>query len=290
MARRPGRRRWPSRPCRTPPARRPARAAGSRRPRRATARRRSGAAGPGCRRACSRGDTLAPGSMRASAATTAPSPITRRRRPARRARCGRRADPHALGQHALAQHAVGAHHHTVVQHRALHASCRCPPSSWAPSTDCGPMCAPAVRQPSPISEPVSSRGGRSDSGVPAEQVPGGLEVALGRADVHPVAARPGSRRGPLPTSAGNTSRSNETFAPGGHQLLDHLALDHVGAGVDAVGGRRAVGLLEEVLDLALVARGHHAVAGGVLDLDQRQRGARALLGVPGQLRRSGPCR
>ena len=158
-----------------------------------------------------------------------------------------------------------------------------PTEQCAPSTDCGPMCAPLVRQPSPISEPVSSRGGSVDSTAPGEQVVGGLEVALGRPDVDPV---PGGGEAVEPaasTSAGNTSRSNDTARPGGIDSTTSRSSTYAPALIRLV-GRRAVGLLEERLHAAVLGRGHHAVAGRVLHLDQRERGLRAGLLVPRELR------
>ena len=69
----------------------------------------------------------------------------------------------------------------------------------------------------------------------------------------PSSRRPRSRTATLLTSPGNTSRSKETARPG-LDRLDHRALEHVRAGVDAVGRRRPVGLLEERLDPAVRGR------------------------------------
>ena len=71
---------------------------------------------------------------------------------------------------------------------------RCPPSSCVRARSAVPRARPATSEPSSTSEPVSSRRGRLDGTRPRQQVPGGLQVALGRADVDPVGRRrPGSR-------------------------------------------------------------------------------------------------
>ena len=51
--------------------------------------------------------------------------------------------------------------------------------------------------------------------VPLEHVAVRLEIALGRADVEPVAGSASAEHGPSSTSRGNTSRSIETGRPGG---------------------------------------------------------------------------
>ena len=69
----------------------------------------------------------------------------------------------------------------------------------------------------------------------SEDVARRLEVALGRADVEPVAVCGSMPYNPLPTSAGNTSRSNDTARR--RDQVEHLALEHVGAGVDRMFAR-----------------------------------------------------
>ena len=121
-----------------------------------------------------------------------------------------------------------------------------------------------ISQTSPISDGGSTLGARDATCVPSPE-PGRTSVVDARrrgCRASPAGSAPAcrcrassprarGRRGPLPTSAGNTSRSKDTGAPGG-DAVEHVALQHVGAGVDQ---RRSpapgLGLLDEVLDRAV---------------------------------------
>ena len=126
--------------------------------------------------------------------------------------------------------------------------------------------------------------------MPLEQVAGGLDVALGRAEVQPVAV------GVVGVDAvADELREDVVFERAvlaGRDHLEHIALEHVGAGVDARVGRRVLGfgLLEERLDAVLVVGQDDAVGGRVLDRNQRERGAGAGGARAGRSRRRGRSR
>ena len=106
------------------------------------------------------------------------------------------------------------------------------------------------------------------SHVALEDVEGRLEVALGRPDVEPVAAR---REAPqaVADQLGEDLALDRDVAPRGDQI-EHVALEDVGAGVDEVGvDLVGAGLLQELADGAVVLQAHQAVVGGVVDRDQR---------------------
>ena len=268
----------------------PARSRGGCRPTRcARARRRAGAAAPARRRASRRVHRARSLSRVKRRPNVVPRFDACARRPPRRpaaitaARAHHRAgpDPRARSPTRTPSPSDGFHHggirahvHAVVQHRALDARVRAD-RAVAPEHALRPDVRP--RHEAVL---VNERAGlvaRRERGVtrPAEQVPGGLEVALGRPDVDPVAGR-------LEAVQAVAHQRREDLALERHRAarrdrgLDQVALDHVGAGVDPVGGRLAVALLDELEDGAIVVRGHDPVARGVLDGVERERGARPL--------------
>ena len=166
----------------------------------------------------------------------APAPICalRRRRccPAPR-RAG--PEPHAGVQHrVLDDGAVGdrqssAEHRVRARPRRLgRPHSRSPTSTGGTSVRAG--CDPAAPTREP---PVAQRSPTTVWTRAVEDVAGRLQVALGRPDVEPVAlAREAVQAGA--DQLGNTSRSNDTVSPAARSV-EHLALEHVGAGVDVVG-------------------------------------------------------
>ena len=113
-----------------------------------------------------------------------------------------------------------------------------------------------------------------------EEVVRRLEVAVGRADVDPVPLGQVAVQ-TLADQLGKDLVLERHRAPGRYPI-DHLALEHIGAGVDPVGGGRGR-LLEEGVHLQVVARGHDPVGGCVGHRDQRKGRQRALGLVLSQL-------
>ena len=229
--RRRGRRRSPSRPCRTRPARRArSRALDAGRLARARARRRAGAAAPARRRACRSGHRLdrlaverhgsirrAPGSIRAPALDAPrPSPITA---PAPTIAPGPTRAPSPTRtpspSDALARPTASAPTmHAVVQHRALDARVRAdravaPEHALRADVRAGSEAALVDQRAGLVAR------GQRRLDAPGEQVPGRLEVALGRPDVDPVARRRRSRTGRCRPAAGTPrARTRRRGRPG----------------------------------------------------------------------------
>ena len=160
------------------------------------------------------------------------------------------ADAHALGEHALDDAAVGADDARRRAAPSARPQRRCRPSSDARARVCGPMCAPAIeaavadqRAGLVARRAASTRRGRRAG----RRSPRGSARASRCRSSSP---RRRSRRARCRPAAGTPrARTRRRGRPG--SVLDHLALEHVGAGVDAVGRHRAVGLLEERLDAAV---------------------------------------
>ena len=121
---------------------------------------------------------------------------------------------------------------------------------------------------------VHAGAGRLDPRLddPFEDVPGRLQVALRGADVHPVAVEAAPRTRPSPARRGKTSRSIETFSPGGISSRTERSSAYIPAFTSP--GACLSGLLQEGEHLAVLVGADQPVGGGV----RRPRAARSSPG------------
>ena len=111
-----------------------------------------------------------------------------------------------------------------------------------------------------------------------QDVPAGLQVALGRADVHPVAVK-GVTVQPMVHQARKHLALDRHHPSRGDQIQD-LALQDVSPGRDLVGVDVVrIGLLDELDDLAARALSHEAVGARIVHPVQSQGGDGAALVV-----------
>mmetsp|Transcript_21690 Transcript_21690/g.55225 ORF Transcript_21690/g.55225 Transcript_21690/m.55225 type:complete len:404 (+) Transcript_21690:483-1694(+) len=103
-----------------------------------------------------------------------------------------------------------------------------------------------------------------------------LEVVLGLAHVHPVAAQ----RVRVQPVVRRDVREHLALDGGRAQLnaVEHLGGAHVDAGVDLV-AHKVLGLLHEALHLPVLVHHHHAVLGGVVHLGHQDGGLRVACDV-----------
>ncbi len=195
-----------------------------------------------------------------------------------------RADPAAIEQHRGLDVRTGGQPHVAPEHGA--AADRRVALDHAARAEQRRGVHPALQRGAVVAD--TATGGdaapRLGRDLAVEDVVGGLQVALGGADVHPVAARLIAVEAVADQLGEQVALDRAARSRGGHPI-QHLALDHVGARADQVGlDLLRPRLLDERPDRAVVVPGDQPVGGGVLDRVQPERDRGPGLLVLAQLR------